>query len=74
MMAGAAVVRQPHAASASRCAPPQQNPQVAGLMGVDINRIIAFTFVIGSALGAVAGVMVGSITASRTTSWASCSD
>ena len=27
-------------------------------MGVDINRIIAFTFLLGSALGAVAGVMV----------------
>jgi branched-chain amino acid transport system permease protein len=37
-----------------------QNPQVAGLMGIDINRVISFTFVIGAALGAVAGVMVGS--------------
>src|SRR6185503_14203869 len=37
----------------------QQNPQVAGLMGVDINAVISFTFVIGAALGAVAGVMVG---------------
>lgn len=36
-----------------------QNPQVAGLMGVDINRVIASTFVIGAALAAVAGVMVG---------------
>jgi len=36
-----------------------QNPQVAGLMGVDINKVISITFVIGSALGAVAGVMVG---------------
>src|SRR5207245_2379702 len=33
-----------------------QNPQVAGLMGVDVNRVIAATFVIGAALGAVAGV------------------
>jgi len=32
-----------------------QNPQVAGLMGVDINKVISITFVIGSALGAVAG-------------------
>ena len=32
-----------------------QNPQVAGLMGIDINRVIAITFVIGAALGAVAG-------------------
>jgi branched-chain amino acid transport system permease protein len=37
----------------------QQNPQVAGLMGVDVNRVISFTFVIGAGLGAVAGVMVG---------------
>jgi branched-chain amino acid transport system permease protein len=36
-----------------------QNPQVAGLMGVDINRVIAATFVIGAALGAVAGVLFG---------------
>jgi branched-chain amino acid transport system permease protein len=36
-----------------------QNPQVAGLMGVDINMVISITFVIGAALGAVAGVMVG---------------
>ena len=35
-----------------------QNPQVAGLMGVNIDRIISLTFVIGSALAAVAGVMV----------------
>ena len=37
-----------------------QNPQIAGLMGIDINQVISITFVIGAALGAVAGVMVGS--------------
>ena len=31
-----------------------QNPQVARLMGVDVNRVIAATFIIGAALGAVA--------------------
>jgi branched-chain amino acid transport system permease protein len=36
----------------------EQNPEVAGLMGVDVNRVIAFTFLLGSAIGAVAGVMV----------------
>jgi branched-chain amino acid transport system permease protein len=36
----------------------EQNPEVAGLMGVDTNRIIAFTFLLGSAVGAIAGVMV----------------
>ena len=37
-----------------------ENPVVAGLMGVNINRIISATFVIGSAFAAVAGVMVSS--------------
>jgi branched-chain amino acid transport system permease protein len=36
-----------------------QNPQVAGLMGVNVNAIIAATFLIGAALGAVAGVLYG---------------
>src|SRR5204863_7665908 len=36
-----------------------QNQQVAGLMGIDINRVIAATFVIGAGLGAVAGVLFG---------------
>jgi len=36
-----------------------QNQQVAGLMGVNINTVISVTFVIGAALAAVAGVMVG---------------
>jgi branched-chain amino acid transport system permease protein len=36
----------------------EQNPEVAGLMGIDINWIIALTFLLGSALGAVAGVMI----------------
>jgi len=35
-----------------------QSRQVASLMGVDVNRVIAATFAIGSALAAVAGVMV----------------
>jgi branched-chain amino acid transport system permease protein len=36
-----------------------QNQQVAGLMGVDVNMVIASTFLIGAALGAVAGVLYG---------------
>ena len=36
----------------------EQRPDVAGLMGVNIDRVIQFTFVLGSALGAVAGLMV----------------
>ena len=37
-----------------------QNAQIAGLMGININSVISFTFVVGAALGAMAGVMVGS--------------
>lgn len=36
----------------------EQNRDVAGLMGIDVDRIIAFTFLLGSGLGAIAGVMV----------------
>jgi branched-chain amino acid transport system permease protein len=36
-----------------------QNQLVAGLMGIDVNRVIAVTFLIGAAMAAVAGVMVG---------------
>jgi branched-chain amino acid transport system permease protein len=35
-----------------------QNPEVAGLMGVNIHAVISITFVIGSALAAVAGVLI----------------
>ena len=35
-----------------------QNPQVAGLMGIDINVVISAAFIIGAALAAVAGLMV----------------
>ncbi|MFZ5558351.1 MAG: branched-chain amino acid ABC transporter permease [Pseudomonadota bacterium] len=36
----------------------EQNREVAGLMGVNVNTIIAVTFLIGSGLGAIAGVLV----------------
>jgi branched-chain amino acid transport system permease protein len=36
-----------------------ENPRVAGLMGIDSNRVIVMTFAIGAALAAVAGVMWG---------------
>jgi len=59
IMAGlAALVYRTRLGTAMRAT--AQNPQVAGLMGIDINRVIAFTFVIGAALAAIAGVMVGS--------------
>ena len=34
-----------------------ENPKVAGLMGVDTNRVVVATFAIGAALAAIAGVM-----------------
>jgi branched-chain amino acid transport system permease protein len=36
----------------------EQNPDVAGLMGVNVNHVIALTFLVGSAIGAIAGMMV----------------
>jgi branched-chain amino acid transport system permease protein len=36
-----------------------ENPQIASLMGVATDRVIAATFVIGAGLGAIAGVMFG---------------
>ena len=36
-----------------------QDPDTARLMGIDTNRVIVVTFVIGAALAAVAGVMQG---------------
>ena len=41
-----------------------ENPRVAGLMGVDSDRVIVLTFAIGAALAAVAGVMWGATYAS----------
>jgi branched-chain amino acid transport system permease protein len=36
-----------------------ENREAAALMGVDVNRVVLITFVIGSTLAAAAGVMVG---------------
>lgn len=35
------------------------DPEAAGLMGINVNRTIALTFVIGSALAAIAGGLIG---------------
>jgi len=57
MMAGlAALVYRTRLGTAMRAT--AQNPQVAGLMGIDADRVVALTFMIGAALAAVAGVMV----------------
>jgi len=39
-----------------------QSPDLAALMGVNPNSVIAATFVIGAALAAIAGIMVSPIT------------
>jgi branched-chain amino acid transport system permease protein len=36
-----------------------QDMTCAQLMGVDVNRVVSFTFALGSALGAVAGILIG---------------
>ena len=36
-----------------------ENPDMARLMGVDVDRVISLTFIIGALLAAIAGVMVG---------------
>ena len=35
-----------------------QNQTAAALMGINVNRVISFTFALGSGMGAVAGIMV----------------
>lgn len=35
------------------------NHQIAGLMGINVNRVISFTFFLGSVLAAAAGMLVG---------------
>ena len=58
MMGGlAALVYKTRLGTAMRAT--AQNAQIAGLMGIDVNRVIAVTFVIGAGLGAVAGVLFG---------------
>ena len=36
-----------------------QDKRAAALMGINVNRVISFTFALGSSLGAVAGILVG---------------
>jgi branched-chain amino acid transport system permease protein len=57
MMAGLALLVYRTRLGAAMRATAQSLP-TAGLMGIDANRIIAITFLIGAALAAVAGVMV----------------
>jgi len=36
-----------------------QDKHAAALMGIDVNRVISFTFALGSGLAAVAGILIG---------------
>ncbi|HQT25776.1 MAG TPA: branched-chain amino acid ABC transporter permease, partial [Burkholderiales bacterium] len=57
MMAGLSfLVKKTRLGNAMRAA--SQNPEVATLMGVDVNAVISLTFMLGSALAAAAGMMV----------------
>lgn len=57
MMAGLSwLIRKTRLGNAMRAT--AQNPEVATLMGVNVNTIISITFVLGSALAATAGMMV----------------
>ena len=57
MMALAFLVERTRLGRAMRAT--AENPRVAGLMGIDANKVILATFAIGAALAAVAGVMWG---------------
>ncbi|MBP9712611.1 MAG: branched-chain amino acid ABC transporter permease [Sterolibacterium sp.] len=58
MMAGLAlIVYRTRLGAAMRAT--AENADVARLMGVDVDRVIAVTFVMGAALAAVAGLLVG---------------
>lgn len=37
-----------------------ENPQIAGIMGVNVNQVISYTFMLGGALAALAGIMIAS--------------
>jgi len=57
MMAGLVLLVQ-HTRMGRAMRATAENPQVARLMGVNIDRVISSTFILGSALAAVAGILV----------------
>ncbi len=46
--------------------------ETVSLMGIDVNRIIAFTFLLGSLLAGAGGLLVHEIPPRSTPSWGSC--
>jgi branched-chain amino acid transport system permease protein len=58
MMAGLhAIIHSTRMGTAMRAV--AQDKVTSSLMGINVNRVISFTFAIGSAMGAVAGILVG---------------
>ena len=57
LLVALSLVRRHGPSRAGRCARPRRIRDTAGLMGVDVNRTIAITFLIGGALAGAAGVV-----------------
>ena len=47
----------PHADRARRCCATSHDREAAAMMGIDVDRVIVFAFVLGSALAGAAGVL-----------------
>jgi len=48
-----------HARMGRACRACSQDIQMAGLLGIDVNKVISFTFVLGAFLAAIGGVLIG---------------
>src|ERR1700712_27903 len=47
-----------HSRMGRACRPCSQDMRMANLLGIDTNRVISFTFVLGAMLAAVGGVLI----------------
>jgi branched-chain amino acid transport system permease protein len=48
-----------HARMGRACRACSQDIQMSGLLGIDVNKVISFTFILGAFLAAVGGVLIG---------------